>query len=155
MPSTRCCRSVDLGALSRQFGGNPVGSKMLPMTPTHAVGGMGGGGMMHRAGSVALQSIGEGRVASPHSLHRAVSGNLQSVPMPMHGQFAAGSSGQEVLTPEGQLRLQAMQQLLAQQVRCLEFVALWLSAVAFCRGCSKPRHICRLLPLSQLGQVTC
>ena len=118
MPSIHCCRSVDLGALSRQFGGTPVGSKMLPMTPTHGGGGMGGGGMMHRAGSGALQSIGEGRVASPYSLHRAVSGNLQSVPLPLHGQFVAGSSGQEVLTPEGQLRLQAMQQLLAQQVRC-------------------------------------
>ena len=112
MPSICCCRSVDLGAVSRQFGGNPVGSKMLPMTPTH-----GGGGMMHRAGSGALQSIGEGRVASPYSLHRAVSGNLQSVPLPLHGQLVTGSSGQEVLTPEGQLRLQAMQQLLAQQVR--------------------------------------
>ena len=127
MPSICRCRSVDLGALSRQFGGNPVGSKMLPMTPTHGGGPMAGSSMMHRAGSGALQSIGEGRVASPYSLHRAVSGNLQSVPLPLHGQFVAGSSGQEALTPESQLRLQAMQQLLAQQVRCG-------CAVAICWG---------------------
>lgn len=122
---------MDLGALSRQFGGNPVGSKMLPMTPTHSGGGMGASGMVHRAGSGALQSIGEGRVASPHSLHRAVSGNLQSVAMPMHGQFVAGSSGHEVLTPEGQLRLQAMQQLLAQQVRQLSLPFLGMCFLRF------------------------
>ena len=144
MSSTRCCRSVDLGALSRQFGGTPVGSKMLPMTPTHGTGGMGGSGMTHRAGSGALQSIGEGRVASPHSLHRAISGNLQS--MPLHGQFMAGGSGQEVLTPEGQLRLQAMQQLLAQQVRCGCEQQHSVGGL-FCLQWSQALHCCLLVRL--------